>query len=86
MLNWEDTRNISFDSTVMFGIGYDFDGLDLFRLEAKGPNGNYLTWPSGRKWSLYRDSDGALAFERYGTELECQEAAERWCADLLHND
>jgi hypothetical protein len=82
-LEWDYTDQIRLDHSMMFGVGYDFFGLESLRREAKGPNGNYLMWPNGGKWSLYRDTDGALAFERYCSREECEQAAERWCADVL---
>lgn len=83
-LQWEDTQDVQFDFTVQFGLGYDFYGLDNLRLEAKGLNGNYLAWPSSGKWSLYRDTDGAMAFEKYNSFKECREAAERWQEDPVN--
>ena len=82
-LEWDSTEEIELDSSVKFGIGYDFFGIDSLRLEARGPNGNYLMWPNSGKWSLYRDTDGMLAFERYLSADECQAAAERWCQDVV---
>lgn len=84
-LDWDSTNDVRLDGSIVFGLGYDFFGLENLRLEARGPNGNYLMWPNGGKWSLYRDTDGALAFERYGTVDECKAAAERWCADVTPN-
>jgi hypothetical protein len=82
-LEWDCTDQIRLDHSIVFGVGYDFFGLESLRREAKGPNGNYLMWPNGDKWSLYRDTDGALAFERYCSREECEQAAQRWCADVL---
>ena len=72
-LEWGDELSVPFDSTVVFGHGYDFNCLDS-SLTAAGPNGNYRMWSrSGVRdgkyvtlYSLYRDSDGAqdrLVFE-----------------------
>lgn len=88
-LDWDSAYTISLDGTIQFGLGYDFFGLESLRREAVGPNGNYLMWPNGvscpggRKWSLYRDSDGACAFEKFASREECEQAAERWCSDVL---
>lgn len=82
-LEWDCTDEIRLDDTIVFGIGYDFFGLESLRREARGPNGNYLMWPNSGKWSLYRDTDGMLAFEKYSSREECEQAAERWCADVL---
>ena len=83
MLEWNFSDNIRLDSSIVFGKGYDFFGLEILRQEATGPNGNYLIWPNNKKWTLYRDTDGAMSFERFDTEESCKEAAERWCADVL---
>lgn len=80
-LEWSYDDKVRLDDTVVFGIGYDFFGLESLRLEAKGPNGNYLMWPNSGRWSLYRDTDGALAFESYSSREECEQAAEDWCND-----
>jgi hypothetical protein len=80
-LEWDDTRDVEFDPTMIFGFGYDYSGIDDFRLEAKGRMGNYAVWPessSPRTYSLYRDSDGAFAYGEYDSYEEAQAAAERW--------
>lgn len=82
-LDWDYGDTVRFDDTVVFGIGYDFFGLENLRFEAKGPNGNYLMWPNSGRWSLYRDTDGAFAFESYSSRKECEQAAEDWCHELL---
>lgn len=82
-LNWDCTDDVQLDASVLFGLGYDYFGLESLRLEAKGPNGNYLMWPNSGKWSLYRDTDGMLAFERYSSREACERAAERWALEDL---
>jgi hypothetical protein len=82
-LEWDCTDQVRLDHSIMFGVSYDFFVLESLRREAKGPNGNYLMWPNDGKWSLYRDTDGALAFEMYCSREECEQAAQRWCADVL---
>jgi hypothetical protein len=83
MLDWDYTDNIVLDRTIIFGLGYNFFGLDSLRQEAVGTNGNYLVWPNDGKWSLYRDSDGALSFEKFTSEQECKSAADEWCVDVV---
>lgn len=84
-LIWEDGKNVEFDHTVMFGHGYDFFGLNFFSQSAKGSNGNYLIWPKnkGTDYSLYRDSDGMMAFEKFKDEESCKQAAEKWNEEIL---
>lgn len=82
-LEWYETNLIELDGTVLFSEFYDTWGLHRCRMEAEGPNGNYLTWPSGEQWSLYRDSDGALVFEGYESIEDAMAAAESWCAEVV---
>lgn len=83
ILDWDYGDDVRLDETIVFGLGYDFFGLESLRREAKGPNGNYLMWPNSGKWSLYRDTDGMLAFEKYDSREQCEQAAEQWCTDVL---
>lgn len=87
MLEWDCDYRPQIDDTVMFGKGYDFFGLENLAQGAKGPNGNYLIWPNsyhdGDRWTLYRDSDGAIAFEAFLSEEECKARAEEWCSDVV---
>lgn len=81
-LDWNNTNKIRLDWTMMFGQGYDFFGLENLRQEATGPNGNYLMWPNGGRWYLYRDSDGAYTPSGFSTREECELVAEGWCEDV----
>lgn len=83
-LQWEHGDTVQLDSSLMFGDGYDFFGLENLRREASGPNGNYLMWPAGDKWSLYRDTDGMFC-SSYESREKAEAAAERWCEDDLGN-
>ena len=87
ILEWDDDFRPRIDDTVMFGIGYDWFGFEYLSQGAKGPNGNYRIWPNPDNnkgnWSLYRTTDGALAFEAYDTQEECKAAAESWCREEL---
>ncbi|MDG9939663.1 hypothetical protein N7670_09865 [Stenotrophomonas maltophilia] len=71
-LAWEDSREISFDSTVQFGVGYDFDGVDKFRMEVHTPIGSWMVWPSGYKYSVYRDN-GDMWFEQFDSRADAEE-------------
>lgn len=79
-LIWEYEDRVEFDSTVIFGKGYCFDGLDNFPQSASGVKGNYLIWPntSNKKYSLYRDTDGAMSFENFSSEDEAMKRAQEW--------
>lgn len=80
-LIWEDGDTVAFDSTIVFGKGYCFDGLESHAKSAIGEKGNYLLWPRDTKnspYSLYRDSDGALSFEQFKNEEECMKRAQEW--------
>jgi len=53
-LNWEDTKDIIIDSTIIFGNGYDFFGVDSFRQEADTPIGRFMVWPNKKgEYALY---------------------------------
>ncbi|NRP03264.1 hypothetical protein [Stenotrophomonas maltophilia] len=71
-LAWEDSREISFDSTVQLGVGYDFDGVDKFRMEVHTPIGSWMVWPSGYKYSVYRDN-GDMWFEQFDSRADAEE-------------
>lgn len=62
MLVWEDTAKVRFDSTMIFGKGYDFEGLELLREEADTPLGRFVVWPDccggSKNWSLYGGREG----------------------------
>jgi hypothetical protein len=61
-LVWEDTREVEFDQTMMFGLGYDFDGLEYHRWEANTPIGRFAIWPGQtapmKDWSVYGGKSG----------------------------
>jgi hypothetical protein len=84
MLDWRDTRDVCFDGTVMFGIGYDYDGWENFREEAAG----YAVWPEARnfrgerKWSAYGGPDGMMWFARFDSEDAAKAAVERHVAAI----
>ena len=77
-LEWEmDGNKVRLDRTMMFGKGYDYDGLEVFRQESYTPMCNYLIWPdviSSDQFSLYCSSDGA--YYQSLTEHEAKAAAQ----------
>jgi len=57
---WEDTREVSFDDTVMWGVGYDFDPWELCREEADTSDGRFAVWKCpAHGWSYYGGSQGS---------------------------
>lgn len=88
-MEWDlDPSKVKFDNSILFSNQYCFDGLETFSIAAEGKNGNYKAWPAERpsagRWSLYRDSDGMMAFEKYESEEACKEAAEKWNQETLN--
>lgn len=78
-LTWDDTREISFDASVVFGHGYDIEPWELMRLEAKTLAGDFAIWPNrlsgATAWSLYDATDGALHFEEFATDFQAEAMA-----------
>ena len=68
---WEHDDRVRFDDTVIFGLGYDFEGLEHLRQELHTPHGSYVVWPNQlggkKKWSAYGGNDGALMMEKFAT-------------------
>jgi len=58
-LIWEDTRDVSFDDSVQWGIGYDYDPWELLREEANTEDGRFAVWKCPvHGWSYYGGSLG----------------------------
>lgn len=56
---WEDTREVRFDDTVMFGHGYDWDGWESLRDEMHTrAAGSFAIWPEGGQWHAYGTDQG----------------------------
>ena len=77
MDEWEDTSDVEFDPTVMFGKGWDSFGWEL-REEIQCKNGRYAVWKEGKKWSAYGGYDGAMNYCGFDSEGDAKAAAERW--------
>jgi hypothetical protein len=83
-LAWiDDSHSVQFDGTVLFGLGYDFSGVDGPAREEFLAEYECIVWPSGgtgrSKWSAYCTYDGSLWFEKFDTSTEAKEA----CMQLL---
>ena len=76
-LAWEDSREVKFDDTVMFGIGYDFFGWESLRMEIHTPVGSWAVWRNNDKFSAYGGPDGSMWFERFDTRAEAEEVVLR---------
>jgi hypothetical protein len=77
-LEFERRRTVKLDSTMAFGFGYDYSGLERAE-EADGVTGTFLLWQSGdcsNGYSLYRDTDGG--FCTYDNREDAIAAAEKW--------
>jgi hypothetical protein len=61
-LEWEPGKTVEFDSTMMFGIGYDFEGMEHLAEEADTSLGRFVIWPDclggSKNWSLYGGDAG----------------------------
>ena len=74
---WQNEEKIiSLDDTILFGVGYDFFGLNYLWQQAIGKKGNYLIWKDDKFWFLYRDSDGTFIFQGFKTESAVKFKAE----------
>ncbi len=82
-LSWnQDSHVAKFDGTVMFGIGYDFSGIDGWEREEFLAKYDCVVWPSGgsnAKWSAYCTYDGSMWFEQFDTVQDAKEQ----CMKLL---
>jgi hypothetical protein len=53
-LIWEDTRDVHFDYSVMWGKGYDFHSWECLREEAETSDGRFAVWKCpAHGWSFY---------------------------------
>jgi len=84
-LNWEDTKEVILDSSVNFGVGYDFFGMESLREEADTPIGRFMVYPEynpgndnpwGSKFSLYGGQDGYHQTD-FKTSEECKNEVEK---------
>lgn len=74
----EDSHQVEFDGTVVFGPGYDFEGPDGHRrIEFLGEV-ECIVWPKrGGNWSAYCTHEGNTWFERFATAEDAKEACMR---------
>ena len=84
-LEWVyDGGKVRLDDNLMFGKGYDYDGLEMCRQEAYGVGCNYLIWPdsiTSKDFSLYATSDGL--YIQSLTEQEAKAAAQSHYEKLI---
>ena len=77
-LVWEfDGNRVRLDSTMAFGKGYNYDGLEMARREAVGVGAAYLIWPdslASSVFSLYGAADGL--YMQNLTEQQAVDAAQ----------
>jgi hypothetical protein len=61
-LEWTDGKTIEFDGTMLFGLGYDFEGLELMAEEAETELGRFVIWPDrfggSKNWAFYGGTMG----------------------------
>lgn len=81
---WEDTRDVIFDDTMVFGKGYDFDGLENLRWEIHTKHGSYAIWPTGWKneWSAYGGNEGCYWNQAFTSEREAKIAIVRHISEI----
>lgn len=69
-LLWDEGKTIEFDSTMRFGKGYDFEGLECLAEEAETALGRFVIWPDclggSKNWALYGGTLGIFV-ARYPT-------------------
>lgn len=60
-LEWEDTRDVRFDGTMLFGKGYDFHSWEHLREETSTACGRFAVWKCpAHGWSYYGGKLGFL--------------------------
>jgi len=88
-LEWlnHDEQPVQFDDTVVFGKGYDWDWFEISARTAKGKTGMFVIWKhpygTGFRWSLYRDTDGAMMSDRFVLREQAEAEAERWDLEVM---
>lgn len=84
ILEFLDEQEVHFDWTCNWQYPPMGFWEDLSRREeAQHSTGRYAIWYNTGKWSLYRDSDGALAYRGFDTRQQAVDAAEDWSWDIM---
>lgn len=77
----QDSHEVEFDGSVMFGPGYNFDGVDGHEREEFLGAISCIVWPSGglgpRVWSAYTTHEGYMWFERFVSAADAKEVCMR---------
>lgn len=75
-----DSHEVTFDETVVFGSGYNFEGLENGRLEYAGRLGWAVIWPEdwphNKQWRYYCEPDGVMPTRPLPDKLSAMLAAE----------
>lgn len=84
---WEDTRDVNFDGTMAFGIGYDWDGWEDFREEIHTQKGSFAIWPTGwkKEWYAYGGEDGTYWNNGFKTKQEARDAVIKHLINIVPN-
>lgn len=84
-----DSHAVSFDSTVIFGPGYNFSGMESTAREEFRDEYECVVWPSGglgpAKWSAYCTYEGSMWFEQFDTAEEAKEVCMRLLDTVIPN-
>lgn len=78
-----DSHTVRLDSTIIFGFGYDFSGLEGWQREEFLAEYSCLVWPSGGKWSAYCTYEGSTWFEQFATADEAKERCMKFLDKVL---
>lgn len=81
MFEWQDSREVKFDGSVLFSNGYDFDGWESFRREYWTPVGKYAVWPEHdykKTWSAYGGPMGRMSVGGFENESDARAAVMAW--------
>lgn len=74
---WEDSRVVRMDDTMMFGIGYDWDGWEHRRWELHTRAGSFAIWPAHGTYSAYGGNDGSYWNQQFASAKEAKAAVVR---------
>lgn len=84
-LVWGDTRQVRTDETMVFGKGYDFEGMELMREESETAIGRFMIWPDfigcTARWNVY---GGACGY--YVSGLASRDAAKIEVENIVRDE
>ena len=79
---WEDTREVKLDDTMMFGLGYDWDGWELYRWELHTRQGSFAIWPAHGTYSAYGGLDGSYWNQCFANAAEAKAEIVKYVAQI----